>query len=141
MLLLQDGSLLAATINGFPLSTAKITEKRKIIEEIALADVKKVRHYFSHHRSSFTRPIYLLYSSLTLSLYYFCLLHSVCFYKQNWEIFCPGCFFKISTFPKNLVLYLKDMWYFFFENLKNKNIFFSKITNTVAKKIIYTPST
>ena len=53
LLLLQDGSLLAATINGFPLSTAKITEKRKIIEEIALADVKKVRHYFSHHRSSF----------------------------------------------------------------------------------------
>ena len=43
LLLLQDGSLLAATINGFPLSTAKITEKRKIIEEIALADVKKVR--------------------------------------------------------------------------------------------------
>lgn len=48
LLLLQDGSLLAATINGFPLSTAKITEKRKIIEEIALADVKKVRRYFSH---------------------------------------------------------------------------------------------
>ena len=40
--------MLAATINGFPLSTAKITEKRKIIEEIALADVKKVRHQFSH---------------------------------------------------------------------------------------------
>jgi len=39
----KDGSLLAATINGFPLSTAKITEKRKIIEEIALADVKKAK--------------------------------------------------------------------------------------------------
>lgn len=39
----KDGSLLAATINGFPLSTAKISEKRKIIEEIALADVKKAK--------------------------------------------------------------------------------------------------
>lgn len=48
LLLLQDGSLLAATINGFPLSTAKITEKRKIIEEIALADVKKVRRPVFH---------------------------------------------------------------------------------------------
>ena len=62
LLLLQDGSLLAATINGFPLSTAKITEKRKIIEEIALADVKKVRHYFSHHRSSFVTILLYLYS-------------------------------------------------------------------------------
>ena len=33
----------AATINGYtPLSTTKISEKRKIIEEIALSDVKKV---------------------------------------------------------------------------------------------------
>ena len=102
LLLLQDGSLLAATINGFPLSTAKITEKRKIIEEIALADVKKVRHYFSHHRSSLTRPIYLLYSSLNLSLRYFCLLHSVCFYKQHWEVLYTG--YGISTFTKRNLL-------------------------------------
>lgn len=33
----------AAALNGFPLSNAKISEKRKLIEEIALADVKKVR--------------------------------------------------------------------------------------------------
>jgi hypothetical protein len=52
LLLLQDGSLLAATINGFPLSTAKITEKRKIIEEIALADVKKVRRSFHIKQST-----------------------------------------------------------------------------------------
>merc|ERR1712223_966626 len=45
----KDGSLLAATaaaatINGYtPLSTTKISEKRKIIEEIALSDVKKAK--------------------------------------------------------------------------------------------------
>jgi hypothetical protein len=33
----------AVALNHYPLSNAKITEKRKLIEEIALADVKKVR--------------------------------------------------------------------------------------------------
>ena len=52
-MLLQDGSpavaltaaaaAAAVALNHFPLSNAKITEKRKLIEEIALADVKKVR--------------------------------------------------------------------------------------------------
>ena len=37
----------AAALNAFPLSNAKISEKRKLIEEIALADVKKVRQ--GHH--------------------------------------------------------------------------------------------
>jgi hypothetical protein len=48
--LLQDGSsavltaAAAVALNGYPLTNAKISEKRKIIEELALADVKKVRH-------------------------------------------------------------------------------------------------
>jgi len=43
----------AATINGYsPLSTTKISEKRKIIEEIALSDVKKVRD----HKGRFLLP-------------------------------------------------------------------------------------
>ncbi len=66
LLLLQDGSLLAATINGFPLSTAKITEKRKIIEEIALADVKKVRRLFTPR---FWRTFFLV-SCISLELYF-----------------------------------------------------------------------
>ena len=37
----------AAALNAFPLSNAKLSEKRKLIEEIALADVKKVRQ--RHH--------------------------------------------------------------------------------------------
>ncbi len=44
-MLLQDGSSVlaaAAALNGFPLSNAKISEKRKFIEEIGAADVKKV---------------------------------------------------------------------------------------------------
>lgn len=45
-MLLQDGSSVlaaAAAISGFPLSNAKISEKRKFIEELGAADVKKVR--------------------------------------------------------------------------------------------------
>jgi hypothetical protein len=46
--LLQAGSSAALTaaaalaLNGFPLSNSKTSEKRKLIEEIAVADVKKV---------------------------------------------------------------------------------------------------
>ena len=45
----------AATINGYtPLSTTKISEKRKIIEEIALSDVKKVSFRTDYFLSFFT---------------------------------------------------------------------------------------
>ena len=85
MLLLQDGSLLAATINGFPLSTAKITEKRKIIEEIALADVKKVRHDFSHHHSTI---IFISHSSSLLVHTFlsllFLLVYNLCYHYSKW---------------------------------------------------------
>ena len=40
--MLQDPALLA--INGFSVPAAKLAEKRKLIEEIAHNDVKKVRH-------------------------------------------------------------------------------------------------
>ena len=46
----QSAAAVTAGINGFsPLSSAatKISEKRKIIEEIALSDVKKVRRLFT----------------------------------------------------------------------------------------------
>ena len=41
--MLQDPGLLA--INGFAVPAAKLAEKRKLIEEIAHNDVKKVRHH------------------------------------------------------------------------------------------------
>ncbi len=42
--MLQDPALLA--INGFAVPAAKLAEKRKLIEEIAHNDVKKVRIYY-----------------------------------------------------------------------------------------------
>ena len=111
LLLLQDGSLLAATINGFPLSTAKITEKRKIIEEIALADVKKVRHYFSHHRSSFVTILLYIYIQSNLVIVNFfcsqqnCLLLPGCSsylavpYHQVWLYYLPVALLMIFLSP------------------------------------------